>query len=90
MKLLNERKLVRPPRGNGNHRQERRDGAEELHADLPGYRDPAFLLFYPEGWSTRKLRAQIQDAVVQATKEKLPASKLCEYGHREEYRRQYR
>jgi fumarate hydratase class I len=30
---------------------------------------PIFYVFYPEGWSTRKLRAQIQDAVVQATKQ---------------------
>jgi fumarate hydratase class I len=28
---------------------------------------PIFYVYYPEGWSTRKLRAQIQDAVVQAT-----------------------
>jgi len=28
---------------------------------------PIFYVHYPEGWSTRKLRAQIQDAVVQAT-----------------------
>jgi fumarate hydratase class I len=28
---------------------------------------PIFYVQYPEGWSTRKLRAQIQDAVVQAT-----------------------
>jgi len=28
---------------------------------------PIFYFHYPEGWSTRKLRAQIQDAVVQAT-----------------------
>ena len=29
---------------------------------------PIFYVFYPEGWSTRKLRAQIEQAVVQATK----------------------
>jgi fumarate hydratase class I len=29
---------------------------------------PIFYVHYPEGWSTRKLKAQIQDAVVQATK----------------------
>jgi fumarate hydratase class I len=29
---------------------------------------PIFYVNYPEGWSTRKLRKQIQDAVVQATK----------------------
>lgn len=29
---------------------------------------PIFYVFYPEGWSTRKLRAQIQEAVIQATK----------------------
>jgi fumarate hydratase class I len=28
---------------------------------------PIFYVYYPEGWSTRKLRQQIQDAVVQAT-----------------------
>lgn len=28
---------------------------------------PIFYVHYPEGWSTRKLRQQIQDAVVQAT-----------------------
>lgn len=28
---------------------------------------PIFYVHYPEGWSTRKLKAQIQDAVVQAT-----------------------
>jgi fumarate hydratase class I len=28
---------------------------------------PIFYVYYPEGWSTRKLREQIQDAVVQAT-----------------------
>jgi len=28
---------------------------------------PIFYVFYPEGWSTRKLRAQIESAVVQAT-----------------------
>ncbi len=28
---------------------------------------PLFYVHYPEGWSTRKLKAQIQDAVVQAT-----------------------
>jgi fumarate hydratase class I len=28
---------------------------------------PIFYIHYPEGWSTRKLRQQIQDAVVQAT-----------------------
>lgn len=28
---------------------------------------PIFYVHYPEGWSTRKLRKQIQDAVVQAT-----------------------
>jgi fumarate hydratase class I len=30
---------------------------------------PIFYVHYPEGWSTRKLRAQIQDAVVQATQQ---------------------
>jgi len=30
---------------------------------------PIFYVFYPEGWSTRKLRVQIQDAVIQATKQ---------------------
>ncbi len=29
---------------------------------------PIFWVHYPEGWSTRKLKKQIQDAVVQATK----------------------
>jgi len=29
---------------------------------------PIFYVYYPEGWSTRKLRQQIEDAVVQATK----------------------
>ena len=29
---------------------------------------PIFYVAYPEGWSTRKLRNQIQDAVIQATK----------------------
>jgi len=29
---------------------------------------PIFYVHYPEGWSTRKLRQQIQDAVVQATR----------------------
>ena len=28
---------------------------------------PIFYVYYPEGWSTRKLRAQIESAVVQAT-----------------------
>ena len=28
---------------------------------------PIFYVHYPEGWSTRKLRQQIQDAVIQAT-----------------------
>ena len=28
---------------------------------------PIFYVHYPEGWSTRKLKAQIQDAVIQAT-----------------------
>jgi fumarate hydratase, class I len=28
---------------------------------------PIFYIHYPEGWSTRKLKAQIQDAVIQAT-----------------------
>ena len=28
---------------------------------------PIFFVAYPEGWSTRKLKAQIQDAVIQAT-----------------------
>ena len=28
---------------------------------------PIFYVYYPEGWSTRKLRAQIEEAVVQAT-----------------------
>jgi fumarate hydratase, class I len=28
---------------------------------------PIFYIYYPEGWSTRKLRAQIRDAVAQAT-----------------------
>ncbi len=30
---------------------------------------PIFYVFYPEGWSTRKLRAQIETAVVQATQQ---------------------
>jgi fumarate hydratase class I len=30
---------------------------------------PIFYVHYPEGWSTRKLRKQIQDAVVQATEQ---------------------
>jgi fumarate hydratase, class I len=29
---------------------------------------PIFYVYYPEGWSTRRLRQQIEDAVVQATK----------------------
>ena len=29
---------------------------------------PIFYVQYPEGWSTRKLKAQIRDAVAQATK----------------------
>jgi len=29
---------------------------------------PIFYVAYPEGWSTRKLKAQIQEAVIQATK----------------------
>jgi fumarate hydratase class I len=29
---------------------------------------PIFYVYHPEGWSTRKLRQQIEDAVVQATK----------------------
>ena len=29
---------------------------------------PIFYVYYPEGWSTRKLRQQIEDAVVQATR----------------------
>ncbi|MFN2235120.1 MAG: fumarate hydratase, partial [Anaerolineales bacterium] len=28
---------------------------------------PIFYVHYPEGWSTRKLKTQIQDAVIQAT-----------------------
>jgi fumarate hydratase class I len=28
---------------------------------------PIFYVFYPEGWSTRKIRAQIEEAVIQAT-----------------------
>ena len=30
---------------------------------------PIFYVFYPEGWSTRKLKAQIVDAVIQATEQ---------------------
>ena len=30
---------------------------------------PIFYVYYPEGWSTRKLRAQIESAVVQATEQ---------------------
>ena len=30
---------------------------------------PIFYVHYPEGWSTRKIRAQIQDAVIQATEQ---------------------
>jgi fumarate hydratase class I len=30
---------------------------------------PIFYIHYPEGWSTRKLKAQIQDAVIQATEQ---------------------
>ena len=47
---------------------------------------PIFYVHYPEGWSTRKLKAQIQDAVIQATEKAYLRPKFCGLPHWQETR----
>ena len=51
----------------GDHHEKRGAFPAQLHPHLPGYRHADLLCLYPAGWSTRKLRQQIEAAVVQAT-----------------------
>ena len=49
---------------------------------------PIFYVHHPEGWSTRKLRAQIESAVVAGDPEILPAPQLGRLAQRQEHRQQ--
>ena len=51
---------------------------------------PIFYVYYPEGWSTRKLRTQIENAVDEATRRSYLRPNSVETAERSQYRGKHR